>query len=82
MKETETARHAKQERELVGRNVKTLREGQRLTKVRLSMMAGMSRQELTKIEAGEANATLNTLVRLADALDVAPADLFAEQPNE
>lgn len=82
MRESEVIRHAKQERELVGRNVSALREEQRLTKVRLSMMAGMSRQELTKIEAGKANATLNTLVRLADALDMAPADLFAKQQDE
>lgn len=81
MKEFETAQRAREMKELVGRNVETLRKAQKLTKTRLSLMANMSRQELTKIENGKANITMNTLVKLADALDIAFGDLFAEQPN-
>lgn len=80
MKKFEITQSTKEERELVGRNVRALREAQRLTKARLSMMAGLSRQELSKVESGEANVTLNTLSRLADALGVGVGDLFAEQP--
>ena len=48
----------------------------------MSAMAGVCRQELAKVEKGEVSATLGTLVRLADALDVAVDDLFAEPTGE
>jgi hypothetical protein len=35
-----------------------------------------------KIEAGEVNATLQTLVRIADALHVDPVDLVRDPPPE
>lgn len=78
MKELETARFAREKRELIGRNVASLRKAQKLTQTRLGAMARVSRQELAKIESGKANATINTFIKLADSLDVELADLLGE----
>lgn len=78
MRGSEVVRHVRKETGLVGRNVESLRKAQGLSKTCLSAMAGVCRQELAKVEKGEVNATLGTLIRLADALDVAVGDLFAE----
>ena len=71
MRGSEVVRHVRKETGLVGRNVESLRKAQGLSKTCLSAMAGVCRQELAKVEKGEVSATLGTLVRLADALDVA-----------
>ena len=83
MRGSEVVRHVRKETGLVGRNVESLRKAQGLSKTCLSAMAGVCRQEeLAKVEKGEVNATLGTLIRLADALDVAVGDLFAEPMGE
>lgn len=75
MRGSEVVRHVRKETGLVGRNVESLRKAQGLSKTCLSAMAGVCRQELAKVEKGEVNATLGTLIRLADALDVAVGDV-------
>lgn len=60
----------------VGRNVRALREQQRLTKVEFCLMAGVSRPYLNKIEAGEANISVKQLDRLAKSLDVQVTSLL------
>ncbi len=82
MRGSEVVRHVRKETGLVGRNVESLRNAQGLSKTCLSAMAGVCRQELAKVEKGEVSATLGTLIRLADALDVAVDDLFAEPMGE
>lgn len=61
-------------------NVRTLRNGARLTLKKSSERAEMHWRHWQKIEAGQVNITLQTLVRLADVLAIDPADLLREPP--
>ncbi|OUN89777.1 helix-turn-helix domain-containing protein [[Collinsella] massiliensis] len=51
-----------------GRNVRSLREEQHLSKTAFCLMAGVSRPYLNRIEAGQANMSIKQLDRLAKAL--------------
>lgn len=53
----------------VGLRVRELRHGHRLTLDELSERSGVSRRMITMLEAGEANASIGTLDKLARALD-------------
>lgn len=57
-----------------------MRNGAALTLKKASERAEMHWRHWQKIEAGEVNVTLQTLVRLGDALDIDPADLLREPP--
>jgi DNA-binding Xre family transcriptional regulator len=61
-------------------NVRTMRNAAALTLKKASERAEMHWRHWQKIEAGEVNVTLQTLVRLGDALDIDPADLLREPP--
>ncbi|AFK63887.1 hypothetical protein TKWG_20850 [Advenella kashmirensis WT001] len=52
----------------IGRSVRTLREGRRLSQEALADLAGVSRSFLGEIERGEAVPSIETLQKLADAL--------------
>lgn len=56
-------------------NLKYLREDRLLTQEQLAEKAGISRAAVNRIENGQP-ARLSTLRRLADALGVAPAELW------
>lgn len=62
--------------QIVGRNVRALREEQGLSKVDFCLMAGVSRPYLNRIEAGEANVTVKQLDRLAKSLGVSATTLL------
>lgn len=62
---------------LFGMNVEYLRELQGLSKTKLCAVAGISRPTLYKIERGESNLKLSTMVRIAKALGVRFIDLFS-----
>lgn len=64
--------------QIVGWNVRDLRERQGISMQEFSLMAGVSRQYLSHIEAGRANLTLKILDDLAQALDVPAAELLRE----
>ena len=64
--------------QIVGRNVRTERERQGLTKGELSLMAGVSRQYLDHVEAGKANLSLRMVDKLANALDTPAFELLRE----
>ncbi len=64
-------------RRLLARNVRSLREGLKLTMEGASERAGMNWRHWQKVEAGEVNPTLATLVKLAHALNVDVVALFA-----
>jgi len=57
-------------------NVQRLRLARELTTEQAAEAAHISRSHWEKVEAGEANATLTTLERIASALSVRAADLF------
>ena len=65
---------------LLGVNVRALRTAALLTVQGAAKRAGMHWRHWQKIEAGEINATLFTLQRLAHALNVTPDELLRERP--
>lgn len=60
----------------IGRNVRQVRERQRLTKALLCLMANVSRPQLNKIERGAVDVRLSTILRIAEALDVPLEELI------
>lgn len=64
----------------VGGRVRALRLERGLTLDELSHRSGVSRRMITMLEAGETNASLGTLDKLAHALGCAFADLVVERP--
>lgn len=64
----------------IGGKVRTARLDQHLTLDQLSARSGVSRRMITMLEAGETNASLGTLDKLARALDLDFAALVAVRP--
>jgi transcriptional regulator with XRE-family HTH domain len=62
--------------QIVGRNICRLRKGLGLTQRELSVNVGIFRTFLSRMEAGNANPSLTTLVALAVALHVDVDELF------
>jgi transcriptional regulator with XRE-family HTH domain len=54
----------------IGRNVRELREQRDLTQTQLAEKAGVNIMTVSRAERGEHAPSTNTLVRLAEALDV------------
>lgn len=52
----------------IGKQIKTIREFQRLTQEDLAQKSGMSRVFLGQIEKGSVNPSLDTLINLCNAL--------------
>ncbi|MCB7037896.1 helix-turn-helix domain-containing protein [Eggerthella sinensis] len=61
-----------------GRAVRAHREECGLTKERLALMVGINRLTLRRIEAGDANPTLDVIQRIAKGLDTPLSELMAE----
>ena len=61
-------------------NVRRLRGAGQLTVKQAAGRVGMHWRHWQKVEAGQNNATLATIVRMASALHVTPAELLAEPP--
>ena len=62
-------------KEAVGQVIRELRTERRLSQEVLSGLAGMARTHLTMIENGTKQPNLETIWRLADALDIQPSEL-------
>jgi transcriptional regulator with XRE-family HTH domain len=60
----------------LGKRVKTLREKRKLTQAEVAKRAAMDRTEVCKLEAGTHNPQLQTLRRVARALEVSLSKLF------
>ena len=63
-------------RRVLGRQVRRLRRGAKLSQEALSQRCSMYRSYLSRIESGTANPTLVVLLDLARALDVPIRELF------
>lgn len=63
-------------------NIRLLRRASDVSQEELSSRAGVAVRHLQKIEAGEVNVTLKTLVSLAGALDVDPQVLLQEPQRD
>jgi transcriptional regulator with XRE-family HTH domain len=68
-----------QQRQQVGRRIRTLREDLRLSQLDLAGRAGISRETMYRTELGTAAPTINVILRLADALKVPPDRLFRDE---
>lgn len=64
-------------RRRIATNVRHLRKEQKLSVIAAAESVGVHWRLWQKIEAGDENITLWTLIRVADALDVDPRDLLA-----
>ncbi len=60
-----------------GRAVRVLRLERNISQEELSFRAGMDRSFVGRIERGSNNPTYETLIKLADGLDVAPPEIVA-----
>ena len=67
------AKHQKRVKATFGRNVRSLK----LSQADLADDAGIRRALVSEVERGEANPTLDSIVRIALALDVEPAELLS-----
>ena len=61
-----------------GKQLQRLRTGRSLTQEQLAVNVGLSRTFITRLELGQHDPTLSTLVRLAKALRVSVTDLLGE----
>jgi transcriptional regulator with XRE-family HTH domain len=64
------------ERRAIGDRIRIARLHRNLTQERLYLSADVSRAALQSIEAGTSDARLSTLMRIARALGIHPADLL------
>jgi len=62
-------------------NARRLRTAASLTLKQAAERAGMHWRHWQKVEASQNNATLATIVRMAAALEITPAELLAEPPK-
>lgn len=63
-------------RRLIGSRIKHLRKSKRLSQEELSEKVGMSSKYLSSIELGKENPTLDTFMKLAQALNIEIFELF------
>jgi transcriptional regulator with XRE-family HTH domain len=67
---------ARDSQKLFADRLKELREGRSISQQRLSELAGLNRNYVSDVERGRRNPCLGNIVKLAEALDVPPAELF------
>lgn len=59
-----------------GKHLRKLRKQKKLTQEELAIDCNISISQVSRIERGEINTTLSTLLVLATALEIEPKDLF------
>ncbi len=65
---------------ILGRNVRRVREARGLTQEDLEGMTGLRRSYISDLERGVRNPTIRALARIAEALQIAPAELLSADP--
>lgn len=60
-----------------GVNVKKVRKAREMTQEQLGLAAGLDAAVISRIEAGQREPRVKNIVRIAQALDTQPGDLFA-----
>lgn len=63
---------------VIGKTIKKMRENKGLTQEVLSGLAGLDRTHYSKIERGLRSPTIETLFKIADALDIKPHEIMIE----
>jgi len=61
-----------------GEALRSARESRKLSQEKLAFKAGISRNSVGSLEKGEFVATIDTLFKIADGLDMLPEDLITE----
>ena len=59
-----------------GEHLRRLREKRDLSQVRLSELAGLNRNYVGDVERGRRNPCLDNIIKLAEALNISPSELF------
>ena len=72
---------ATEQEDKILQRLKKAREEAKLSQLELSYRSGVSQNMITYIETGKSSPTLTTLLKLTDALNINPAELFI-QPEE
>lgn len=62
--------------ERIGFNIRKCRERKNLSQQELGNLADLQRTYIGQVERGEMNITIRNLVKIAEALEVAPQELF------
>ncbi|HVR38836.1 MAG TPA: helix-turn-helix transcriptional regulator [Thermoanaerobaculia bacterium] len=57
-------------------HLRELRDRRNLSQQRLSELAGLNRNYVSDVERGRRNPCLGNIVKIAEALDVSPSELF------
>lgn len=60
---------------LLGGNIKRFRLGKGLSQIDLAALTNIEQAKIARLESGQANPTLRTLVRICEALEVSMEDL-------
>lgn len=60
----------------IGKNLKQIRISRKYSIRMLADFSGISKNQILKIEHGDADPRISTLLRLAEALQIDPLDLF------
>ena len=61
-----------------GRNVRKFRQARKLSMQKLADIAEIEQSQIVRIEAGIINTKLSTILIIAKALQVSPAELFED----
>ena len=67
-------------REVLGRNLQTLRRKKALTQEKLRDATMVSQQYLSELEAGKRNPSIQLVAKLAAALGVEPMEMLRRDP--
>lgn len=65
-----------------GQAIRTVRNRRGVSQESLALQCGLDRTYISGIERGTRNPSLTNILKLAAALDVRPAELFAGIPND
>ncbi len=68
-------------REIFARNLRVMRHAKGLSQEKLAHQAGIDRTYVSSLERCIYSPTIDMLATLADILEVSPADLLQEAPN-
>jgi transcriptional regulator with XRE-family HTH domain len=63
-------------KQLIGIHIKSLRHSKRISQEGLAEKMGISSKYLSSIERGKENPTLDTLIKLSEALDIELSEVF------
>jgi transcriptional regulator with XRE-family HTH domain len=69
-------------RSRIARRIRELRHRHALTQEALAQRSGLSPRHLQKLEAGQINVTIESLVKITNALEVDVSQLFIEPCTE